>query len=393
MPPKIAKTTTVPAREKSAPPAPPAPVATAPAAPRKPAAAKKKGARFSLFRVPLSQKIFFAENLRVMIRAGLSYTEAFKTLVLQAENKNWRAILQDIADRIERGETFAAALTHHEKTFPPLFINMIRVGEVSGTLEKSLEELVMQMKKDQAIRNKIRGAMMYPTIILSATLLIAVGMLIFVLPRIVSIFADIKAELPFATRVLIAVSNFVSHNGPIVGLAALALIVAVIALARSRDGRNLVHAGLLKVWIIGPIVKKVNLARATRTLGTLLRTGIPVIEAFQVSADVLGNVHYQKAFRATAEELRRGTTIGESFAKRRELFPALVIQMTTVGEEAGKLDEMLNELAVFYEAQVDETLSNLTQIIEPVLILMLGIGVGGIAIAIIQPIYALSENF
>ncbi len=393
MPPKTAKTTTVPAPEKSAPPVPTAPVTTAPAAPRKPAAAKKKGARFLLFRVPLSQKIFFAENLRVMIRAGLSYTEAFKTLVLQAENKNWRAILQDIADRIERGETFAAALTHHEKNFPPLFINMIRVGEVSGTLEKSLEELVMQMKKDQAIRNKIRGAMMYPTIILSATLLIAVGMLIFVLPRIVSIFADIKAELPLATRILIAVSNFVSHNGLIVGLAALALIIAVIAIARSRDGRSLVHAGMLKIWIIGPIVKKVNLARATRTLGTLLRTGIPVIEAFQVSADVLGNVHYQKAFRATAEELRRGTTIGESFAKRRGLFPALVIQMTTVGEEAGKLDEMLNELAVFYEAQVDETLSNLTQIIEPVLILLLGIGVGGIAIAIIQPIYALSENF
>jgi len=343
-------------------------------------------------KISLAQKIFFAENMRVMIRAGLSYEQAFRTLVLQATNKRWKAIIADIASRVERGETLAAAFASDE-TFPPIFISMIRVGEVSGTLEKSLEELVMQMKKDLKMKQRIRGAMMYPAIVLTATVAISIGMLVFVVPKIVDIFKEVKATLPLATRILIAVSNFTSQNGLVVAVGIVTIVVASVMIARTKQGRSTMHLGFLKAPIIGKVVMKVNLARATRTLATLLRTGIPVVDAFNVTADVLGNLHYQKAFVAIAAEVKLGTSIGDAFAKHPSLFPALVTQMIIVGEQAGKLDEMLTELAVFYEEEVDETLANLTQIIEPILILSLGAAVGGIALAIISPMYALSESF
>ncbi|TAL19162.1 type II secretion system F family protein [Patescibacteria group bacterium] len=360
---------------------------------QKPAADAKGKRRSWLPRlgIPLAQKIFFVENLRVMVRAGLSYTQAFETLILQAEKKRWRLILQDIAKRLERGESFAGALTHHED-FPPFFVSMVRVGEVSGTLEKSLEELGLQMKKELTMRGKIRGALMYPAITLSATVLISIALFIFVVPRILDIFKEFKAELPLPTKILLAVSQAITTRGPLVALGVLLFVALLVYLARTPGGRTLLHWTFLRFYIIGPIVKKVNLARALRTLATLLRTGIPVIEAFQITSEVVGNVHYQKALVAAEDELRRGTKVGESFAKYPRLFPPLVIQMTTVGEQSGKLDEMLGEVANFYEAQVDSTLSNLTQIIEPLLILILGAAVAGIAVAIISPIYTLSET-
>lgn len=343
-------------------------------------------------RVKLAQKIFFAENLRVMIRAGLSYEQAFRTLVMQADNKRWKAIVKDVAERVERGDSLAQALAAHDD-FPPIFVSMVRVGEVSGTLEKSLEELVVQMKKDLTMRQRIRGAMMYPTIVLSATVIIAIGMLIFVVPKIVDIFKELKTGLPLATRILIAVSGFVTNHGILAAFLVLSTIAALVTVYRTRQGRTFFHLLFIKAPIIGPVVRKVNLARSTRTLATLLRSGIPVIDAFTVTADVLGNIHYRKAMLAIAADLHRGSAIGELFDKRPDLFPSLVIQMVAVGEQAGKLDEMLTELAVYYEEQVDETLGNLTQIIEPIMILALGAAVGGIALAIISPIYALSESF
>ncbi len=342
--------------------------------------------------VPLADMVFFFDNLRVMIHAGLSYNQAFHTLVTQTTNRRWKAILEDIALRVERGETLAVAMERFP-AFTPLMTNMMRIGEISGTLDGALTALVNQMKKDLTLRAKIRGALMYPCVILSATGVISVGMMIFVVPKILEIFKDIKTPLPLPTRILLAVSGLVTEHGLVVGIALVATMIALHFFIKTPFGKRLMHTLFLRAWILGPIVRKINLARMTRTLSTLLRTGIPIQDALTNTGRVLSNVHFQEALFATTTAVNRGASIGDALAQHPHLFPSIVTQMAAVGEQAGQLDEMLGELAVYYESQVDDTLSNMTQIIEPVLVLTLGVAVGGIAVAIISPIYALSESF
>lgn len=342
--------------------------------------------------IPLADMVFFFDNLRVMIHAGLSYNQAFRTLVTQTTNKRWQNILQDIAGRIERGETLALAMARFP-AFTPLMTNMVRIGELSGTLDDALTALVNQMKKDLALRAKVRGALMYPAVILSATGVISVGMMIFVVPKILDIFKDIKTPLPLATRILLGVSGIITSHGISAAIVFVTVVTALTFFAKKPLGKRLLHTVFLRAWILGPIVRKINLARLTRTLATLLRTGIPIQDALTNTANVLGNMHFKQAILAATTAVNRGASIGDALAEHPHLFPPIVTQMAIVGEQAGQLDEMLTELAVYYESQVDDTLSNITQIIEPVLVLTLGVAVGGIAVAIISPIYALSESF
>lgn len=342
--------------------------------------------------VPLTQRVFFTENLRVMVHAGLSISEALGTLALQTESKTFKHIISEIKTDVEAGKQLSSALARFPKVFQRIFVNMVQIGEVSGTLENVLQELTMQMKKDYKLRSKVKGAMTYPIVILVAMLGITIGLLVFVLPKLLQIFKEFgDIKLPLPTRILIFASDFTQSNGLLVAIGALALLATAVAASRTRRGRSFLHRAILKSPILGPIVRKINLARFTRTLSGLLKTDIPVVQSLEVTSDVLGNVHYREAVLETAGKIKKGQTISQGLGVHGELFPPLVIMMVAVGERSGNVDQLLADIADFYEAQVDNVLDSLSSIIEPVLILFLGGMVGGIALAVMMPMYALTQ--
>ncbi|HTK04364.1 MAG TPA: type II secretion system F family protein [Candidatus Eisenbacteria bacterium] len=343
--------------------------------------------------VPLTTKVFFTENLKVMVHAGLSISEGLNTLALQAESKNFKRVITIVREDVEQGKTLSAGLAKFPKIFPPIFTSMIQIGEVSGTLEDVLLELTTQMKKDYELRSKVKGAMTYPVVVLVAMLGITTGLLTFVLPKLLGVFKEFgNVKLPLATRILITISDFTQNHGLLVAVGFVVFVVGFIAFSRTKVGRSIIHRGIIFSPIIGPIAKKVNLARFSRTVSGLLKTDIPVVQSFHVTSQVLANVHYSAAVQDAAERIKKGETIARSLGAYPKLFPPLVVQMVLVGERSGTVDELLSDIATFYEQQVDQILDNLSSVIEPILILSLGGMVGGIALAVITPIYALTQS-
>jgi len=341
--------------------------------------------------VPTSEKIFFAENFKVMVRAGLSISEALETLAMQTKSKKFSAILTDIKDGVMEGDTLASMLAKYPKVFPEYFVNMIQIGELSGNLENNLEQLSNQMKKDHDITSKVKGAMIYPAVIVVATVGIGIMMFVYVIPNVLSIFDEMNIELPLATKIIIAISKFVNYHGILLILIVSAIIVGFTVFSRTAQGKKIIHFSLLKLWIVGPIIKKINLARFCRTISSLLKTDIPVIEGFKITGTVLGNIYYKEACLLVSEELSRGVSINASLLKFPKLYPPIVTQMVMVGEKSGTLDTLLSELANFYENEVSDITKNLSSIIEPILIVFLGGVVGLIAFAVISPIYSMSQ--
>ncbi|MEK7546240.1 MAG: type II secretion system F family protein [Patescibacteria group bacterium] len=350
--------------------------------------------RRRFMRIKLPQKIFFAENLRVMVKAGLSLTEALRTLALQTEQKGFKAVIMELNADVEKGTSLSLALAKHERLFEPIFVNMIAAGEVSGTLEKTLEQLTMQMRKDYDLISKVKGAMTYPIVVLSATVLIGIGMMIFVVPQILSIFEEIGTdELPLPTKILIFFSDSLKAYWPFLIVGAGGLVASFLWVIKTPIGKSVWHKILLKSPVVGPIIMKINLARFARTLSSLLRTDVPIVQGLNITSDIVRNVYYHDACLAMAEAVKKGEPISQVLERNAKIFPPLVIQMTAVGERAGTVDEMLQEIAEFYEKQVDQIMGSLSSIIEPILILVLGGAVGGIALAIITPIYSLTTKF
>ncbi|MEK7211767.1 MAG: type II secretion system F family protein [Patescibacteria group bacterium] len=353
---------------------------------------KIKNISIRLQTIPLKEKLFFIANLRVMIKAGLSFGEALTTLGMQTSNKRFRKITEELNASVEKGEAFSTALARYPKVFSSFLINMVQVGEASGTLEKNLAEISLQMKKEHELLSKIRSALAYPIVIMLATIGVGVVMIVYVLPSILSIFSETKMALPLSTRILIAVSNTVTRYGIYLAIGFALLAAAFVSLLRSAGGRPIFHKILLKLPILGKIMQKVNLARFSRTLSSLLKTDIQIIKSFQITASVVGNLSYRTALLQTADVLKEGVSITESLKKSPNLFPPLVTQMISVGEKSGTTDQLLGELAEFYEAEVDEVTKSLSSIIEPIIIVFLGVVVGGMAIAVISPIYSLSDQ-
>jgi type IV pilus assembly protein PilC len=350
--------------------------------------------RRRFLKVKLPQKIFFTENLRVMIKAGLSLTEALRTLALQTESKGFRAVITAVQGDVEKGVSLSQALGTYPRVFEPIYVNMISAGEVSGTLEKTLQQLTQQMKKDYELVSKIRGAMTYPAVILGATVLIGIGMMVFVIPQILSIFEEIGTDqLPLPTKILIFVSDFMQHHFIILALGTVALVTAFLWSIKTRPGMYVWHKFLLKLFVVGPVIKKINLARFSRTLSALLRTDIPIVQSLQITSDIVRNVYYRDALLKAAEAIKKGDQISQVLERNGKLFPPLTVQMIAVGERAGTIDQMLEEIADFYESEVSQVMNNMSSIIEPFLIIFLGAAVGGIALAIITPIYALTTKF
>ena len=354
--------------------------------------AKINSLLLKLSRVPLTEKLFFVQHLSVMLRAGISLSAALGTLVKQTKNKYFAKILTQISNNVEQGVSFTESLSPHKKIFGELFINMIEAGEISGKLEDVLNRLYIQLKKQHELTSKVKGALTYPAVIIVAMLGIGVFMMIMVVPKISDMFKEFSAELPLPTKILIKTSDAVVNNGIITVVILIILIFTIVQILRTRRGKYYFQSLILKLPIIAPIVKKINLARFARTISSLLKTDIMIIKTLQITGNVLGNLHYRAALIEMGEKIKKGSTIYETISNYPNLFPPVVTQMISVGEETGELDNILEELAKFYESEVDQIMSNLPSIIEPILILVLGCGVGAMAVAIIMPMYSITQS-
>lgn len=342
--------------------------------------------------ISFDEKIGFVENLGVMLKAGIAISRALQILVKQSSNPRFKTILTDVYSQVEQGKGLGEALQKYPKVFPNIVISMINVGEVSGNLDKSLEYVSIQLHRQADLKSKVKGAMIYPAVIVSAMFVIGILMSIFVLPSLTSIFSENSVALPFTTQMVVDFSNFMSGHA-VLAIGGMIAFFAFAAFAiQTKVGKRSLDFVSLHFMIINNVVKKVNLAMFSRILSSLLKSGLPIIQALDVAGSSLDNVFYQELIAQAATEVKVGKPVAESLGKNLNLFPVLVVQMIQVGEESGSMQEILEQLAGHYEQEVDDTLKNLSSIIEPLLILVIGGIVGLLALALISPIYSIYQN-
>ncbi len=340
-------------------------------------------------RVPVLEKMLFARYFALMLRAGLDVKRGLGALQQQTRNKPMRTAIEAVYQGVERGQTVADSMEPFPNAFTSLFIGFVRVGETTGKLQETLEILAEQLRKEYELRRAVRGGMMYPLVILVALITVGTAMMIFVVPKLVDVFEGFDVELPLTTRILIAVSGFFEHYWYI----AIGLVVAVVVggwlLLKVQSVKESVLHGFLYMPIIGPIMQQVNLARFARNLSSLIESGVPFVQALDIMGENTPHPSYAKIFLAARDHVKAGKAMSDFLADFRRLFPPLVINITKVGEETGELSSVLKEVAFFYEGEVDQTMKNLTSIMEPVLMIIIGIAVGALAVSVISPIYSL----
>ncbi len=342
--------------------------------------------------VSLLRKQLFTKHLAVMLKAGIPLSRALHILAKGEQKGKLKNIISDLHQGIEKGNSFAKSLEKYSNTFSPMFTSMVRVGETSGRLEEVLKYLSLQMKKDYDLKRKVKGAMIYPIIILCLMIGVAIMMVVVVIPKLIKVFEEAGVILPLTTRILISVTNFLLHNGLLVGLGLGGVGIILFLFGRRKTGSKFTNRLWLILPIISGITKKVNLARFARTLSSLMKSGVPIVQSLNITALTLGNMYYRNILLESAKEVKKGTPITNSIEEQKnsnKLFPPIVTRMIAVGEETGTLDNILEDLALFYEQEVSDTMQNLSSIIEPILMVILGLGVGFMAVSIITPIYGL----
>jgi len=354
---------------------------------------KKFQFNISFGKIKTTQKLFLIQQMQIMVKAGVPLTNTLETLIEQTKPSKMRTVLVEMKESIEKGTPLSDAMRPYEKDFGELVINMIAAGEASGRLDEVLQQVYLQLKKDHEIMAKVRGALTYPAIVVMAMFGIGTFMIIFVIPKLTSLFKEVNAELPLPTKILILISDFITQHGIIAFVGTVSFIGLFVWTIRTSKGKYLWHSLLLKMPVVGSIIRKVNVARFARTVSSFLKTDIPIVKTLQTTSRVLGNVHYKKALVSASEEVIKGITLEKALSPYAHLFNPTILQMIRVGEESGSLDEMLAEAASFYEAEVEQTMNTLPSLLEPILMLMLGVGVGGMAVAIIMPLYSLTQSF
>jgi type IV pilus assembly protein PilC len=349
----------------------------------------KKG-KTSGGRVGLSELVVFTRQLATMIDAGLAMVQCLQGLAEQTNNKVMRDVIKDVCTRVEGGDSFSEALQKHPKVFNRLYVCMVSAGEKGGLLAEILARLATYLENTARLRRKVKSAMMYPT----AVTVVAIGITIFLLVRVVPVFEDIYkgfgAGLPGPTKVLINISNVMKDYFWFWMLAAAGVVWGWFLFIKTPTGRAFWDAKRIKLPIFGQIAHKICLARFTRTLASLIRSGVPILEVLSIVSNTVGNVVMEKAIRTSSTDIERGESISAALAKH-PVFPSMIIRMVTAGEQTGKIDSMLERIADFLDEEIETTLSGLTSLIEPLLIVFLGVTVGGIAICMFLPIFKMSD--
>lgn len=343
--------------------------------------------------ISLDEKVVLTRNMGAMLDAGLTTSRALGVMERQTKNRRLKEVLGSLIGDVKGGATFSSALAKFSDIFPQLLISMVKAGEESGKLSESLKVVSEQMQKMSALTKKIRGAMIYPAIVIIAMIGIGILMLIYVVPTLTQTFEEAGAQLPPQTLLIINASQFLVQN---TALAIGGLILAVALLlsaARTPRGQQILAWTFLRIPVIRGIVMETYAARTTRTLSSLLSAGVDMIYAITISREVVGNYYYQKVLAEAEGEVVKGKGLAPTFAKYPELYPPLVSEMVAVGEETGRLSDLLKETALFYEESVEQQTKDLSTIIEPVLMVLIGGFVGFFAISMIAPIYSLSNAF
>lgn len=343
-------------------------------------------------RVTTGDIVNFTRQLATMINAGLPITESLSILRLQAK-ANMQTVVSRILADVEDGESLSQALSKHSKIFTTTYIALIKAGEAGGVLDKILNRLSDNMEKDQEFKGKVKGALIYPVIIVIGMVIVSFIMMVFVVPRLTSLYTDFGAELPTPTKILIGASTFAVRFWPLtIGLLGLG-IFGFRYYRNTPEGRHRLDALVFKVPIFGELQRKVILTELTRTLSLMVGAGVPILEGLSVTAEVITNVIIKDALVDAARQIEKGFPIAFSFAKHPEAFPYILSQMVAVGEETGKMEEVLSKVSRVFEIESDQEVKALTSAIEPVVMVILGIGVAFLVIAIILPIYNLTSKF
>jgi len=340
-------------------------------------------------RVKESDIILFARQFSTMIDAGLPIVQCLDILQNQQENKTFKKMLRQVMEAVEGGSTLAEALTRFPKHFDSLFTNMIAAGEAGGILDTILRRLSAYLEKAAKLKRRVKGAMTYPIIVLIIAVLVVAVILVFVIPVFSEMFSQLGGQLPLPTRIVMSLSDFVKHNVIYIAIAIALLAYAIRRFYKTEKGRIALDKFVLKIPVIGILIRKVAVARFSRTMGTMLASGVAILEALDIVAKTAGNKTIETAVYTVRTAIAEGRTMADPLMETG-VFPSMVCQMIAVGESTGALDAMLNKIADFYDEEVDQAVENLTAMIEPFMMVFLGVTIGGLVIAMYLPIFKMA---
>jgi type IV pilus assembly protein PilC len=340
-----------------------------------------------LNRIKLKDLAVFSRQFATMINSGLSLLRALTILAEQTESKALAEIIGQVRNEVEQGTALSTSLAKHPKTFNRLYVAMIKAGEVGGFLDKVLLELADSIEKEVELRGKVRSAMTYPIAVFAMVIMIVAAMLVFVVPQFETLYSQLGGQLPFLTRILLGASRFVAGWGG--GVVVIAVVAGVIAFRRfhaTPAGRFAVDRAKLRAPVFGPLVQKTVLSRFSRTLSTLLGSGVPILQSLEIVSETVNNDVVSRAVKDVQDSVREGESLAVPLAKH-SVFPPMVVQMLAVGEETGAIDVMLDKVGDFYDAEVSAAVDSLTSLIEPILIAVMGSVVGGMVVALYLPMF------
>lgn len=337
--------------------------------------------------------MFLVRNLSATVKAGLSIVEALDILIADAEKASVKRILQEVQALIKNGQTLSKGFERYANLFPPIFLGMLRAGEMSGQLDKTLVELSKYLSKEYNLRSKVKSALMYPVILLVASSGVVTLLLMFVLPRLTKAFASSGIKLPFITKVFLGLSSMLTFSFVLDLIVLVFLLWFFFYFRSTRMGKRFFFFIISHMPVASDLIKKIALVRFARTFGNLLGSGISAVESLDLSSNSIGNEVYTKAIQSASTDIKNGIPLSSALTKFPDLFPRLLVSLIIVGERTGTLHDILGTFADFYEEEVDNKLKDLTAILEPALLLLMGLLVGAIAVSIILPIYQLVGNF
>lgn len=350
---------------------------------------KQRAGLFNLKRVPLKEKMMAIRNLQVMLAAGVSLPKSLDVLTNQTKNKYFKKILQEIKEKIIQGTSFSEAIKDYPRVFPKIFSSMVKVGEKTGGLPEVLNTLASHLEKDYRLRSKVKGALMYPMIVVLAMILIGIVMLVVVVPKLSEAFKSLNVELPKTTKIIMNLGGYLSDYWYLLLIFPIAIVGFIILLRRNAQLKNGWDNFVLKIPFISTLVKKINTAYSARTLSSLISGGVSIVEALQITSETVSNQRFKEVLLRAAKEMKKGKKLSLIIAQFPEVYPPVFVQMLEVGEETGNTSEVLLRLADFFDEEVTNTTQNLASIIEPILLLLIGGVIAIFAVSMVKPIYSM----
>ncbi len=352
---------------------------------------KDKKELFLFKKIAINNKIAFIKNLKILLSGGLSFSRALDILADQAGSKYFKIVIIDIKEEILKGKNFSQALEKYPHIFSNIMQSMVSIAEESGTLERTLDTIVSQLEKEKDMKSKIKAALIYPSIIISAMILLGFVFLIVFIPQLIEVFNDLGAELPIMTKFVFGVSTFLANYWHIVFLGFSVFVVIVAKAAKVERGKKIIDAVMLRLPVISNLVKKNNIAYINRTLASLLSSGVSLNKSIEIISDSISNYYFAKSIKESITLIERGETLSTALMPYPHLYDNLTVQMIEVGEETGKTTDMLVSLSEFHEEEVIAITKNLSVVIEPVMMMLIGIAIGFFALAVIMPIYSMLD--